>query len=104
MLFLLIPDRSDGDKGRRHRAFGESQHEPDCCETGETLRSCKTHAHRSPDDTMEILSAESWSHCRMLHLHCDANKLRQWEFRHEVDERVFSDELACIPAVCQKSG
>ena len=40
----------------------------------------------------------------MLHLHCDANKLRQWEFRHEVDERVFSDELACLPAVCQKSG
>jgi hypothetical protein len=32
-----------------------------------------------------------------MYLHRDADELGQWELRHEVDEWILSNELACFP-------
>lgn len=52
------------------------------------------HMHMPPQMMLPSLVDDRDPDCAH-DVHSDADKLRQWEFGHEVDERVFSDELTC---------
>ena len=50
MLFLAIPDASDGHKCRRYSPFAEAKEKSDCSKACEVLRRGEAHADDAPDN------------------------------------------------------